>query len=552
MQDAQTHPLPFVCSKAPAHASGGMVVTNHPLGSAAGHEMLASGGNAVDAAVAALLALTVVEPMMVGIAGGGVSHVRLADGRHKVFDCLSHAGASATPDMFRPLSDSLPEYMETEGRKNLVGPAAVAVPGNLAGWCDMHSKHGSLPLADVISPAIRLAAGGFKVTNYLNGTIQRHAEDLALDPVIAKLFLPAGSPAAPGHTLVQGDFAESLRMIARDGPAALHGGALGQALIDRLGDEGHVSIDDLRNYTVRERDAILCDYRGFEIAGPPPPASAGVHVAQMLNILEGYDLRAMGFDNPETLHLLAEVIRIGFEDRRAASGDPDFVDIPVEHLISKNYGRACRDRIRDTAQLQHVPPVVESNNTTHVTVADKVGNIVSATHTINGLFGARIMVPGTGIIPNNYMYNFDPHPGKAMSIVPGKRVPTSMAPMIVLRRGKPQFAVGLPGALRIFPSALQAIVNIIDHGMSLQQAVEAPRLWTEGAHVELEPCYEHHADALRAKGHSVEIVCHIGGGMNAIAFTDDGEMTGAACWRADGTVSALGGGLADAGVSFHI
>uniref|UniRef100_UPI0025C129B0 gamma-glutamyltransferase family protein n=1 Tax=Marivita sp. TaxID=2003365 RepID=UPI0025C129B0 len=424
--------------------------------------------------------------------------------------------------------------------------------GNLAGWCDMHSKHGSLPLADVISPAIRLAAGGFKVTNYLNGTIKRHAEDLALDPVIAKLFLPAGSPAAPGHTLVQGDFAESLRMIARDGPAALHGGALGQALIDRLGDEGHVSIDDLRNYTVRERDAILCDYRGFEIAGPPPPASAGVHVAQMLNILEGYDLRAMGFDNPETLHLLAEVIRIGFEDRRAASGDPDFVDIPVEHLISKNYGRACRDRIRDTAQLQHVPPVVESNNTTHVTVADKVGNIVSATHTINGLFGARIMVPGTGIIPNNYMYNFDPHPGKAMSIVPGKRVPTSMAPMIVLRQGNPQFAVGLPGALRIFPSALQAIVNIIDHGMSLQQAVEAPRLWTEGAHVELEPCYEHHADALRAKGHSVEIVCHIGGGMNAIAFTDDGEMTGAACWRADGTVSALGGGLADAGVSFHI
>ncbi|WP_439524239.1 gamma-glutamyltransferase [Marivita sp.] len=552
MQDAPTHPLPFVCSKAPARASGGMVVTNHPLGSAAGHEMLAAGGNAVDAAVAALLALTVVEPMMVGIAGGGVSHLRLADGRHKVFDCLSHAGASATPDMFRPLSDNLPEYMETEGRKNLVGPAAVAVPGNLAGWCDMHSQHGSLPLSDVISPAIRLAAGGFKVTQYLNGTIHRHAEDLALDPVIAKLFLPDGSPAAPGHMLVQGDFAESLRMIARDGPAALHGGALGQALIDRLGDEGHVSIEDLRTYRVRERDAILCAYRGFEIAGPPPPASSGVHVAQMLNILEGYDLRAMGFDNPETLHLLAEVIRIGFEDRRAASGDPDFVDIPVEHLISKDYGRACRDRIRDTAQLQHVPPVVESNNTTHVTIADKAGNIVSATHTINGLFGARIMVPGTGIIPNNYMYNFDPHPGKAMSIVPGKRVPTSMAPMIVLRQGKPHFAVGLPGALRIFPSALQAIVNIIDHGMSLQQAVEAPRLWTEGAHVELEPCYEHHADALRAKGHHVEIVRHIGGGMNAIAFSGDGEMTGAACWRADGTVSALGGGLAEAGVSFHI
>jgi len=269
-------------------------------------------------------------------------------------------------------------------------------------------------------------------------------------------------------------------------------------------------------------------------------------------MLEAYDLKAMGFDNPERLHLLAEVIRVGFEDRRAASGDPDFVDIPVEKLISKDYAEACRARMRPAGGAGHVPPGYESNNTTHITVADRDGMIVSATHTINGLFGARFMVPGTGMIPNNYMYNFDPHPGKALSIAPGKRVPTSMAPMIVLKDGKPSFALGLPGAVRIFPSAMQAIVNLIDFGMTPQQAVEAPRIWTEGAHVELEPGYAHHEEALAAMGHEMKIVPHIGGGMNAIAFGENGEMTGAACWRADGTVSALGGGLADAGIAFHI
>ena len=552
MTSAPPTALPFICRKAPASGTSGVVVTNHPLGTAAGNEILAGGGNAVDAAVAALLTLTVVEPMMVGIAGGGVSHLRLPDGRHVVYDCLSQAGASAKPDMFRPVSDRLPDYMETEGRENLVGPGAVAVPGNLAGWCAMQAEHGTLSLAEVIAPAIRHAEQGFRVTQYLSGTIQRHADDLAQDPVIAALFLPEGVAAKAGHRLIQSDYAESLRLIAREGAAALHGGALGEALVARLGEAGSVSMDDLRNYTARQRDAIVSTYRGHEIAGPPPPASSGVHVAQMLNILEGYDLAAMGFDSTARLHLMAEVIRVGFEERRAASGDPDFVDIPVEKLISKPYAESCRARLRNVAGPDDVPPGYESQNTTHITIADKDGMIVSATHTINGLFGARFMVPGTGIIPNNYMYNFDPHPGKALSIQPGKRVPTSMAPMIVMRDGKPRFALGLPGALRIFPSAMQAIVNLIDFNMTPQEAVEAPRVWTEGSHVELEPDYAHHKSALEARGHTVELVPHIGGGMNAVVFAPDGVMTGAACWRADGTVAALGGGLADAGISFHI
>lgn len=532
------------------------MVTNHPLASAAGHEILAFGGNAVDAAVAALLALTVVEPMMVGIAGGGVSHLRLPDGTHIVYDCLSQAAAAATPTMYQPVSDQLPDYMETADRRNLVGPSAVAVPGNLRGWCAMHAKHGALPFTDVIAPAIRLAAGGFPVTSYLTANITRHAADMAMDPVIAQIFLPDGAPAQPGHRLVQSDYAESLRLIATEGAGALHGGALGRALVDRLNtgdvDAGTVTLADLERYQAQERDAIFGSYRGYDIAGPPPPASSGIHVVQMLNMLEGWDLAAMGFDTPERLHLLAEVIRIAFEDRRAASGDPDFVDIPVEKYVSKAYAETCRGRMRPSGGGTPVAPGNESQNTTHVTVADRDGRIVAATHTINGLFGARFMVPGTGIIPNNYMYNFDPHPGKALSVMPGKRVPTSMAPMIVLKDGAPSFALGLPGAVRIFPSAMQAIVNMIDFGLSPQQAVEAPRIWTEGAHVELEPDFAHHKPALEAMGHEVKIVPHIGGGMNAIAFGSDGEMTGAACWRADGTVSAMGGGLASEGVGFDI
>ncbi|EKF40149.1 gamma-glutamyltranspeptidase [Nitratireductor indicus C115] len=546
--------FPFTCEKQPASGALSVVVTNSPMGTAAGNEMLAAGGNAIDAAVAALLTLTVVEPMMVGIAGGGVSHIRLADGRHVVIDALSSAGAAMHPTMFAPVSDMPGQYMDTVDRRNLVGPSAVAVPGNLRGWCLMQEKYGKLPFADVVEPAIRAAARGFTVSHYLNGAIREHQADLAADPEIARLMLPGGNPAEPGSRMEMGAYAESLRLVQVEGAAALHGGALGEALVERLqtgGPEaGVLTLDDLVSYRAMEREAIFGTYRGHTIAGPPPPASSGVHVVEMLNILENFDVARMGFGSVQSLALLAETIRIAFEDRRAASGDPEFIEVPVERYTSKEYARACLERMNQTAVSGHAP--YESRDTTHVTVADRDGNVVAATHTINGLFGARIMVPGTGIIPNNYMLNYDPRPGKAMSIAPGKRVPTSMAPMIVLKDGKPAFALGLPGGVRIFPSAMQAIVNLIDHGMDIQQAVEAPRLWTEGHHIELEPAYAPMEAALAARGYEVRLVKTVGGGMNAIAFCEDGMKTGAACWRADGTVMAQSGGLARPGVRFHI
>ncbi len=545
-----TSPYPFACEKQPALGPGGMVVTNHPMGSAAGAEMLAAGGNAVDAAVSALLTLTVVEPMMVGIAGGGLSHLRLNDGTHVVMDALACAARTMHPEIYEPVSDEPPDYMEVRDRRNTVGASAVAVPGNLAGWHRLHEKHGRLPFADLVEPAIRAASRGFFATHYLGGAVNEFVTDLAADPAIAKVLLPEGRPPRFGERMVMHDYAESLRLIAKEGAKALHGGALGAALAERMAtggpDAGWVTLDDLEQYRPVERGVITGSYRGFEIVGPPPPASSGVHVTQMLNILEGFDVSGMGFGSAEGLDLLARTIALAFVDRRASSGDPDFVDVPVDRLTSKAYAQDCRERLGITGPAA---PGYESRDTTHVTVADRDGNIVSATHTINGLFGARIMVPGTGIIPNNYMMNYDPHPGQALSIAPGKRVPTSMAPMIICKDGAPRFALGLPGGLRIFPSAMQAIVNLIDHGMSLQEAVEAPRIWTQGQEVEIETPLAPMTGALAAKGHDIKVMPHIGGGMNAISF-DGTSMTGAACWRADGTAIGLGGGLARPGVRF--
>ncbi len=544
----------FRCEKRPVVASGGMVVTNHPLASAAGAEMLAAGGNAIDAAVAALFTLTVVEPMMVGVLGGGVAHLRLADGSHEVIDGLSTAPAGATPDLYETVSDSLPDYQETVGRRNLIGPLAMAVPGALRAWCAALARHGTISLDDALQPAIRHAARGFAVTPYLADCIRDAAGDLARDADLAATLLPGGSPPEAGHRLCRADYAESLRLIARTGADALHAGPLGEALAAHMRAAGGlITMADLAAYRVALRAPIRGHYRGFEILGPPPPASAGVHIAQMLNILEGFDIAGSGFGSVANVHRLAEVLKIAFADRAVATADPDFVDVPVAALTDKDYAArrwAAIDPARARAWSAGIAPP-ESANTTHVTTADRFGNVVASTQTINSLFGARFSVPGTGLIANNYMYNFDPHPGRALSIAPGKRVFTSMAPMMGLRDGRVVFALGLPGGLRIFGAALQAIVNLIDHAMSPQEAVEAPRVWTQGGPLELEDAFSHRTlRALRDMGHDPAMVPHVGGGMNAIGFAPDGRMTGAACWRADGTGLGIGGGLARPGVRF--
>ena len=537
--------LPFACEKHPATGSRGMVVTNHPLASAAGVQILVEGGNAVDAAVAALFTLTVAEPMMVGLLGGGLAHIRLPDGRHTIVDGLSTAPAASRPDMF--------DEAALAARANQVGPLAVGVPSALLAWCKALERYGTMPLAHVMAAAIRLAEHGFTVTPYLADCIADAASDLRECPDLSALLLPGGQPLAAGTTLRRPVYAHTLRQIAAEGPAALHGGSLGAALAVHMRLHGGVLTKaDLAAVRVIEREPVHGAYRGWSVLGPPPPSSGGVHITQMLNLLEGYDLAAMGFGSPDATHLLAEVLKIAFADRAVATADPAFVDVPVARLTSKVYAAERRAAISLERAQEWGPGLAasESANTTHVTVADANGVVVSSTQTINGLWGARFAVPGTGLIPNNYMLNFSPIPGGALSILPLKRVFTSMSPMMVLRDGQIRFALGLPGALRIFGSAMQALVNLLDHGMTPQEAVEAPRVWTQGGPLEVEPAIpDATVTALAARGHEVQRVARIAGGMNAIGFAD-GLMTGAACWRADGTPIGIAGGLASAGVRF--
>jgi gamma-glutamyltranspeptidase/glutathione hydrolase len=315
-----------------------------------------------------------------------------------------------------------------------------------------------------------------------------------------------------------------------------------------------LTTDDLAAARVIRRAPVAGVYRGVEVAGPPPPSAGGVHVIQMLNFVEAFDVAGLGFGTAPGMHLLAEALKMAFADRAVATADPDFVAVPVARLTAKAYAderRALFDPAAARAWSAGLAPDRESANTTHVTVVDAEGRVACCTHTINSLFGARILLPESGLIPNNYMALFDPDPGRAQSVAPAKRVTTSMSPLILRRGGAPFAALGLPGGLRIFASTFQAVLNLLDHGMSLQEAVEAPRLWTMGGAVEVEPGFAAAAvEGLVALGHPVQPVPHVAGGMCAIRFHDDGVLEGAACWRADGHAAGLGGGLARAGARF--
>ncbi|MCZ6871079.1 MAG: gamma-glutamyltransferase, partial [Gammaproteobacteria bacterium] len=544
----------FTLDKEPAVGSRGMIVTNHPLGSAAGAEMLAGGGNAIDAAVSALFALTVVEPMMVGIFGAGIANMRLADGQRVHINNYAVAPAAASADMYQTLSNTWPDYQKVVDGANDVGPLAIGVPGSLKGWCETLERFGRLSLDDVLQPAIRYAGHGFRATRYLSGIVERAAPNMKRFAETSKTFMPGGQPLKEGDLVVQAEYAATLKLLSSQGPHLLYGGELGSLAVDYLQrNEGLVTMEDLKNYRTVWSDPIVGTYRGYEVVGPPPPSAGGVQVTEMLNILEDHDVREMGFGSADSIHLLAEVMKIAFEDRKQYTGDPAFVDVPVAMLISKDYARRRGSDI-DMAKARAVenPATRESNHTTHVTAADADGNVIATTQTIHSVFGSKVTIPGTGVLMNNTMNIFDPHPGLANSVAPGKRMTSSMSPTIVFKDGRPEFALGLPGAVRIFPSAMQAIVNVIDHGMSPQEAVEAPRVWTLGEQLDVEAGVpEEIRTELGRRGHRVQEVRIVGGGMGMIMF-EHGAMTGASCWRADGTPIGVSGGMARTGSRFDV
>ena len=544
---------PFETYKKEAVASNGMVATNHPLGSAAGMETLAMGGNAMDAAVASAFALSVVEPMMVGIFGAGfINYYDASSGEFVNIDNYSVAPATAAPDMYETVSDTWPDYMETAGRENLVGYKSVGVPGALMGWSYAEEKYGRLGLDTVIQPAIRYAKRGFAVSRYLADIIRLNQEDLAMFPASAEVFLPNGKPPSVGDTIVRADYARTLEAVAAEGPGVLYDGRIGEMVAaDMAANGGLISEEDFADYRIHLREPVRGTYRGYEVVSVAPTSSGGTAIIEILNILEGFDVGALGFGTAAGAHLLAEAMKIAFADRFEYMGDPAFVEVPVGALTNKGYAAQRRreidpSRAREYSYGNPSLYVGEGADTTHLTTADSDGNVVSTTQTIHAVFGSKVTTPGTGMLLNNTMNIFDPHPGNANSIAPGKRMVSSMSPTIVMKDGKPFMALGTPGATRIFPSVLQAIVNVIDHGMTLQEAVEAPRVWTQGQALEVEPGISAGVrEGLRALGHDAQVTPRVAGGMNGVMFDHaNGVIRGAACYRADGVPAGFSGGAA--------
>jgi gamma-glutamyltranspeptidase / glutathione hydrolase len=545
--------MPIATYKQPVTASQAVVTTNHPEASAAALEILALGGNAVDAAVAALFSLSVVEPMMVSPMGAGFFVIR--DGRTGeivTLDNYATVPGAAGPDMFTPIPGSLEN--EVEGLLNDVGHLAVATPGALAGWCSAATRFGALPLTELLAPAIRQARRGFVVSPYLAFCIEQERTHLERFPATAAVFLPGGSVPAVGSRLARADYAATLERIAANGADEFTLGETAQAMVaDMAANDGLLTLDDLRGYRLHDRPPVRAAYRGHDIVAMGPTSSGGVHIAQMLRILEGFDLRGLGFGSVEAVHLLAEALKVAFADRFRYLADPATTDVPVDWLTSPAYAAERRAEIGgpDGAAQTYGPGVPggargESTSTTHLNVVDASGTMVAATQTLNSLFGSRVTTPGTGMLLNNCMRLMDPTPGRTNSIAGGKRILSSMSPTLVLKDGRPLLAIGTPGGHRIFAAVLQGIVNVLDHGMPPQEAVEAPRVWTMGPVLEVEDGFDGLADlvaGLERRGHRVQVVPKIAGGMGAIRVDPEtGLLTGAACWRADGSPAGLSGG----------
>ncbi|HMM41615.1 MAG TPA: gamma-glutamyltransferase [Thermomicrobiales bacterium] len=534
--------------KQPASAAKGMVTSNHPLASLAGNEILVQGGNAVDAAIATMFALSVVEPMMTTIFGAGFINIRLADGACTTIDNYATVPRRAKADMFEAIPGNLDN--DVVGDLNSTGYLAVATGGTLLGWATAVERYGRLSLAEVMAPAIRFARTGFRVSPYLSQLIEMERDNLARFPASAEVFLPGGQAPAVDDRIVRSDYADTLAAIAEHGPDYLYRGPLGEAIAaDMAANGGLITMEDLADYRVYERPPVRGTYRGYEIVSMGPTSSGGAHIIQMLNILERFDIGAMGFGTPNTVHVIAEAMKIAFADRFRYMADPATTDIPLDWLTSKSYAADRAGQI-DLAHAQQyvaaVAPEGEGASTTHCCAADADGNVVATTQTLNGGFGSKVTVPGTGMLLNNCMHLMDPTPGRTNSIAPDKRILSSMSPTLVMKDGKPFMAIGTPGGVRIFGTVMQGIINVIDHGMTLQEAVEAPRLWDRGPILEIEEGFAGLAELkaeLERRGHVVETPLKVAGGMNGILIDPEtGVMAGAACWRADGAPMGYSGG----------
>lgn len=485
-------------STEPVHAQHGIVVSIHELASRAGVEVMKAGGNAVDAAVATGFTLAVVHPPAGNLGGGGFMLIRMATGDTHFIDYREKAPAAATRDMYLDAQGNVIEDASEIGYK------AIGVPGSVAGMVYAEQKYGKLTLKRVMAPAIRLAREGYPLT--WGEASDFHDQSLAKFPESQRIFQRDGNFYRPGDIFMQPDLARTLERIAAKPDDFYHGTLARELAAAMKKGGGLITPDDLAHYEVKEREAVRGTYRGYEIISAPPSSSGGTVLIESLNILEGYDLGKLGSRSAQSIHLTTEAFRRAFFDRAEFMGDPDFAKIPVAQLIDKKYGAAWRESIdaeKATASNElkrpaifneleqyaaaHPQPQVhhESNHTTHYSVVDAEGNAVSVTTTLNDWFGSRVTADGLGFLLNDEMDDFSSKPGTpnsdgliqgmANAIGPGKRPLSSMTPTIVVHDGKTLLVLGSPGSSKIITTVANVLMGVIDYGMNIQEAVNAPR-----------------------------------------------------------------------------
>jgi gamma-glutamyltranspeptidase/glutathione hydrolase len=473
-------------SERPVAAEKGMVVSAQHLATQVGVDILKRGGNAIDAAVAVGYALAVVYPAAGNLGGGGFMTILFADGRKTFLDFREKAPNAASWDMFLDKDGHVVKSLST------IGWLAVGVPGTVSGLEYARKKYGTMTRAALIEPAVELAEDGFTLEQGDVDMLASATEDFKKFPATGEIFLNKGQPFAAGQRLVQHDLADTLRLIGEHGVDGFYRRRTAAAIVkaSRAGG-GIIDQEDLERYKTREFPPVECDYRTYHVISAPPPSSGGVAICEMLNILEGYPLRELGWGSAQALHYEIEAMRHAYIDRNTLFGDPDFVSIPVRELIDKSYAARIRDVIKpDTAGSssdlgQGVAPH-EGSNTTHLSIIDNAGNTVSMTYTLDDWFGARVVASGTGVLMNDEMDDFTPNPGlvnsyglvqrDANAIAPGKTPLSSMSPTIIAKDGKPILILGTPGGSRIITTVLQTILNVVDFQMNIQEAVDAPRI----------------------------------------------------------------------------
>lgn len=472
-------------SQAPVAAEHGMVVSAQHLASKVGVDVLKRGGNAVDAAVAVGYALAVVYPAAGNLGGGGFMTVQLADGRKTFLDFREKAPLAATANMYLDKDGNVVKGLSTNGH------LAVGVPGSVSGMEYAREKYGTMKRADLIAPSVQLADKGFALEQGDIDMLLTATNDFKKDPVSGAIFLNKGEPFAVGQKLVQKDLAKTLKEISAKGTDGFYKGWVGKAIVaSSQAGKGIITQADLDQYKTRELAPVECDYRGYRVVSAPPPSSGGVIICEMLNILEGYPLKDLGYRSAESVHYQIEAMRHSYVDRNSYLGDPDFVKNPLDRLLDKGYAAKIRAAIdpKKAGVSKDIKPGVaphEGSNTTHYSITDKWGNAVSVTYTLNDWFGAKVTADKTGVLLNNEMDDFTSKvgvpnlyglvQGEANKIEPGKRPLSSMSPTIVSKDGKPVFVVGTPGGSRIITAVLHTILNVVDYGMNVQEAVDAPR-----------------------------------------------------------------------------